>query len=798
MKKFYMIFVILIFTLTIFPDKKLVEEVEVDWWVVPLFAVDKNDNSVIDLKSEDLELFVNKKQVSAFTLYKREFSIYDRGTKEKDVNIEEKKKLVFLIFDIAYSTKGNLERSKAIAKDLVEKGGENSHFVIMIVDPFAGLQYKGGPVKDKGVLSKLIDRVVKMNPRARSIEPIITAISSAQISGGRGSKYSEGDMQFISEQLSTGLRNTNKNFFFSFESLYYSLNQITDNKFIYFFSEGLSFYSRKGVKHAEGEYFRYLKKSADFMGRSGSVIFMVDPTGVGGGDVTSQNSSSLSSLQSGIDSLKYLASESGGKYLRGNKEDLSEKLEKMNRAYYEIAFSTTGLLDGEKGGILIRGKRKGVSIHSLRTIEKRKKYINMKRIEKEVLVINILKRNAYFKPPVTIRGFEIISKNSEENITNLKVKLQGKFKGKYMDVFHIYFGHGKDPDISVAMEKKLVLGKDVNLRFKVKKDKNTKTVLISEKDNVAFVEGFIDIEDKFMKDLVKLDKKFNIQSKKMSTSRINELDGVLSGTAEYSTRLENAVFHFICNEEIHEVVRVLPRMISRMQLPKKTRQNWSPGSVVRWEVPGEISGSRTKKVTKNYKYDYQLIRNEGETKEQRRNIKKGEVSENEIRSGLKTESFISKKMALIPLAIFDILNQIKFKFRLIKYEKVKGVKTAVLEVFPKDLNAIDSIYGKVWIDINDHSIMRIVVNPVSIGGFKDMLKRSKFFGSILDVKCRIDFGIKRDGLRFPTSVKISERYHGGSFLKRFLGVVSWERSSVSYKYKDYRFFNVETEVKTAK
>ncbi|MCK5220885.1 MAG: hypothetical protein KAR14_04845, partial [Candidatus Aminicenantes bacterium] len=84
------------------------------------------------------------------------------------------------------------------------------------------------------------------------------------------------------------------------------------------------------------------------------------------------------------------------------------------------------------------------------------------------------------------------------------------------------------------------------------------------------------------------------------------------------------------------------------------------------------------------------------------------------------------------------------------------------------------------------------------GGFKDMYKFSKLSGSILDVKCRIEFGLKRGGIRFPTSVAINERYHGGKFLKSVFGVNSWERSKVLYKYSDYKFFDVDTEVKIKK
>ncbi|MCK5005113.1 MAG: hypothetical protein KAS21_08490, partial [Candidatus Aminicenantes bacterium] len=347
MKKILSIILFLIVSFNVIPEKKVVENVEVDWWILPVFAIDKDDNSVLDLKNGDIEIFINNRKIKNFTLYKRDFNV----EKEKVIKTEVKKrplkrKIAFLIFDVAFTALENLGRSKAIAKDLIAKGSDSTSFVIMIVDPYAGLQYKAGPETDKEILNAIIDKEVTINERARSIEPAVTAISGAQITGKRGSKYGAGGMAFLSDEITSSLRNTNKSFYFSFESLYYALNQITDNKFIYFFSEGLSFWSRKSSKHSEEQYFRDLKKSADYMGQSGSVIFVINPNGFESGDINTRSGGGFSRIQAGPDSLKYIASESGGRYLRGNKKDLSERFEKMNKAYYEIAFSDTGIPDG--------------------------------------------------------------------------------------------------------------------------------------------------------------------------------------------------------------------------------------------------------------------------------------------------------------------------------------------------------------------------------------------------------------------------------------------------------------------
>ena len=78
------------------------------------------------------------------------------------------------------------------------------------------------------------------------------------------------------------------------------------------------------------------------------------------------------------------------------------------------------------------------------------------------------------------------------------------------------------------------------------------------------------------------------------------------------------------------------------------------------------------------------------------------------------------------------------------------------------------------------------------------MKFASDIGSILDVKCTINFGLKRNGIRFPTQVRIRELYHGGDFLKRVMRMFSWEKSRTTYKYLDYKFFEVDTEVKLQK
>jgi len=783
------IIIILIFTSLLFPEKTIVESVDVDWWILPVFAVDKNDNSVLDLKDNDIEVLINGRVINSFTIYKRDFNI--EKVKKPTASVQKaplKKKIAFLIFDIAFTTLDNLGRSVSIAKDLIAKGSDSTAFVVMIVDPYAGLQYKGGPETDKDILNRIIDKEVTINERARSVQPAVAAISGAQVSGRKGNKYGPGGVAFLSEEITSSLRNSNQNFYFSFESLYYSLNQITDNKFIYFFSEGLSFWSRKSARHSEEMYFRSLKKAADMMGQSGSVIFVINPKGFDDSEITGGE---FSGLQVGDDSLKYLASESGGKYFRGNKKDLAERFEKMNRAYYEVAFSDTGMPDGGIGEIEVRSKRDGVVLHSLKKIEKKKNYSQMNKIEKEMLAMNLLDRNTMFKPPVKIRGFKVLSEVQKKDKKFIKLRLPGKYKRKYVDLFIITTGDEKGSIDSIKMEKKLVPGDIVNISIPIKRPENGKIVLIDEKNNIAYVEGVLDFGERLVKELMSKSSKFDKKVRSVKEKDREELKKLLLGAADYCDRLENAAFHFICKEDIEERLQ----FIRRARSEKRESFNPNTGIMIRTRDPGAPPRkSRVQKFKQRFIYDYQLIFDKGKVTEQRKIIK-GKRKEKKGASGsLKVESFLSKKIVLIPISILEILNQGRYKFRFVKRDVVDGVKTDLIEVFPKKLDQADSIYGKVWIDIEDNSILKVEVNPLSIGGLTSLMKLASDLGSILDVKCTIDYGLKREGIRFPTRVRIRERYHGGDFLKRVMRMPSWEKSRTTYTYRDYKFFEVDTEV----
>ena len=103
---------------------KIVEEVSVNWWQVPVFAVDKNGNPVTDLEPGDIEVRLNGRQIPGFTLQKRFFTVIKRE-KEKKVEMPDakqppiqKKKVLFFLFDLSLSREASIKRAKNIAEKI--------------------------------------------------------------------------------------------------------------------------------------------------------------------------------------------------------------------------------------------------------------------------------------------------------------------------------------------------------------------------------------------------------------------------------------------------------------------------------------------------------------------------------------------------------------------------------------------------------------------------------------------------------------------------------------------------------
>lgn len=761
------------------------EKVSVDWWVLPIFVLDKDSKSVFDLKETDIDLRVNNQKITDFILYKRSFNVEEEVEKETaQAPVVDKNKIVFLLFDTAFSTQDNFNRSKEIAKDLVFKSEDNTLFSVVAIDPFAGPVYAGGPHSDKAKVEKLIDEKIKWVPNAKSVGTVLYLATSTQVSGGAPggrtgvkARLDRRDLANLREQRSGGLRKSNVNYFRAFQTLYHALNSITDNKFIYLFSEGLSLFARQAVVHGGEEYWFFIKQTASYLGRCGAVLFIVNPAGAG---------LEPTNIVSGEDSLRFLARESGGKYMEGEEKTIKKQIESMARAYYEIAFPDREAFTDGIRKISVRPQRRGVRLHTLRNLEKFKPYGDMNQVEKELLIVNLLNPSPLFHSPLKTSHLEIDKSLSKEGHFIYKIDLPKDFEQQELDFYKIRTAADTHA-VTVKEEKIVTTEKDLQIDVDKADAAELRFVLVDQRANKALVQGIFDAkaeQESIMSDRA-MDFKKKIAS--MKQEDLSKLNSVALGAMEYSTRLANEAFHFICKETVSEVV-------DDIRVHKRVRESEYDRDTSLYRAGFDAQNDRRvvrRKNTNKYVNDYQLVSSRGQVSEKRKLIK-GKIKKVAGKEGLlKLDAFVSKKIALIPLALLGPGSGDRFHFRFIENDKLKGVKTAVIECFPKNPGKTKSIYGKIWVDLEDNSVMRISVNPISIGGYENLLKRARYYNSKLILTCDIDFFKKHGGIRFPTKVFIRETYSGGRELRNVVRRSVWERSKTTYTYDDYKFFDVE-------
>jgi VWFA-related protein len=811
--------------------KTIVEKVEVNWWQVPIFAVDKNGNPILDLKDTDVEVWVNGQRIEAFTFYKREF-IVSTPVQKQAVDTQQpteipkskapgvlKSQSIFLLFDVAISTQSCTRRSKDIARKIITGAGPGIQFNVLTIEPFKGLNYICGPSADKKELLDNIDKKVIGKPNERIVD--VTKFFGGG-SGFRTKRKSEVIYQNTiqsrhggkEEQVAAYYVRKIHSFFNAFEALYLVFNSIQDNKFVYFFTEGISNNIINCIKAGRTDYNHQLKNAAESLGRGGVVLFIVNPMGVHDAtdlvtiDVdpnSSQDAGSTSSNfdhetnRSGEDSLRYMAKESGGKYLEGVKEKIATSLEQMHRAYYEISFPDLPQLKGATRDITIKPKRKDIFIHSLRSLEKSKTYPELNKVEKEILALNLISQNSLLKTKISCQHARVTRIKKRKNSIAYEILLPKEFLNQQLDVYKFWV---KDDQEVINLETtSLKTGKrKIKLQFKKKKDQAPEL-----RPYFAFVNGtgaaalvraigheWVDPEEKQKLQL----------SNRQSISEV-ELQNILNHAAEYCEKIKQSAFHFFCKEKIVESWKSLfsepdlnRKLNSAAQKPGLIERL---GTLVRRYKRMKIHDD-VNTVMNKYTFTYRLIKSGTEIKEERDWFSSKDnvpISRDQV---VKPTVFFSERAVFAPLTILARERQHMYDYRFIRYDKRKGRPAVVIETIPKNKHNQQehSIYGKVWIDRENYSVLGIEADPGSIKGYQALKEIGERIKARLDITLEIEFNRIHNGIRFPTKVHMLEKYRGGPHVSTLKGAAGWERNRTTFTYKDYQFFDVKVEVSIEK
>jgi hypothetical protein len=790
-------------------QEKIVEKVTVDWWVIPVFAVDQAGKSVTDLKAADIELKVDNKKIGTFELIRRSFTVSvpgRPGIKEPlppapapaPPSPEIRIKHVFLLFDTALSTKESTDKARVIARKIVTNAEKNTRFFIMVIEPFSGLVYAGGQTNDKAALIDIIDKKIKgrKNSRIPSASEVIAS------DGGKISKYDQEDLRFLRARAGKYYKRKSKSFTQSFESLYYALNTIKDNKFVYLFTEGISNAVQDTETGDQSLYQQYLTQMAEYLGRSGAVLFIINPFGTTDPGMVAA---------SGENSLRFLGRKSGGKYLEGQDDIIIEKIENLHQAYYEIFFPVSPGTGTVTAKISIRPKRKGIDIHTLQFVEKPKHYAQMQPIQQEVLALNLITGNPLYKSGLSTEKASINKVSKKKRKVIYQVAVPERMVNQRLDLYKFWVSK-KGPEGKYAesrIEKETVPAVSRNLKIifkKVSPGEETYFLLINARQKSALVHGVGPDESQVFqlsqprepqettgwagKGVMEKERQEEKPGEKQ------ELERLLKGAADYCENLKEAAFHYICKEKILETQKPLTTSSS---LQRDTAVN--PNPIEYMKPTGWVSRQQVKTaVIKNNVFNYRLIKLGKQVKEERDLVdekekgKEGKQDKITTQQALKNIRFISGKAVFGPITLLAAERQGKYHFRLLGYKELRGRRTAIIEAFPKDEKDSQYVYGKLWIDTGDFSVLKIEVNPNSVLGYDGLRKLADELNTRLLLSLETEFFKFRDGLRFPTRILFDEKYKGGPFITSRRGSRGWNRTKTVTTYMDYMFFSVETDV----
>jgi hypothetical protein len=201
--------------------------------------------------------------------------------------------------------------------------------------------------------------------------------------------------------------------------------------------------------------------------------------------------------------------------------------------------------------------------------------------------------------------------------------------------------------------------------------------------------------------------------------------------------------------------------------------------------PMTFNPSAPRKSSHQYVFDYQFVRQQGQVKENR------VLLETDGKKAKKKEQlpqmtvFSCSEILLMPVKLLDEKVSEYYDYRLLREDELEGVKVWVLEVSPR-LSIKGYLGGRLWIGQQDSSVLRIEWDPTTFGHYDAIRRNAAQYKEEPTVNSYTDFGVAKNGVRFPSLDYTEEAYvdAGG---KKFV------RSETKVLYRDYKFFTVETE-----
>lgn len=258
------------------------------------------------------------------------------------------------------------------------------------------------------------------------------------------------------------------------------------------------------------------------------------------------------------------------------------------------------------------------------------------------------------------------------------------------------------------------------------------------------------------------------------TAEVNQakLKNILKKTAVYCERLKKMALYFVCNENIEEKIYFYNRT--------KVFVSEDYGS----STPLQKVNLRQRRMKRStYVYDYQMIKKGDKEEEKRILLKDGRKEKHVENAELKIRGYKAKFLVYGPVGFLSYYWQNHFNYEISGQDEINGIKTIVISASPTNPREENYYFGKIWVDENDFSILKIMWDAKTLEGYEE----KAFPGVTKSLSWEVFFEVEKNGVRFPSRQLIKDIYltEAGKQHPRYL---------TTFVYDNYKFFTVETEI----
>jgi hypothetical protein len=260
-----------------------------------------------------------------------------------------------------------------------------------------------------------------------------------------------------------------------------------------------------------------------------------------------------------------------------------------------------------------------------------------------------------------------------------------------------------------------------------------------------------------------------------STAAVAPTDSLLHSTAAYCRRLQGAALRFSCREEVRE--RLSKALLPKAEILQDT-----------YIYGGGRIALRGGELLREWIYDYLLARRGGGFQESRILLEEDGKSKRVENARLDTARFEHSNIILGPVGLLGEEAQRIHSYRVIKEMEMEGEPAIILDARPKGENP-SSLYGKAWVRIRDGAVLKIEWSPTSMGNYQKIEEFAHAISAYPKIMFSSEYAFEKNGLRFPNAYSVVESYVGSG------GTARLTLSKTDVLYKDYKFFQVQTEVR---